>query len=81
MLKGMYMSNNNLIAVKNLWNISLHLHVKLYKCVFSIQNYRRLKQAVTNVRVKLQCFKSLTYNVNNTIGVDVVERINTKLRT
>jgi len=33
------------------------------------------------MRVTLQCFKSLTYNVNNTIGVDVVERINTKLQT
>jgi len=51
-------------------------------CVFfSIQNYKCLKQAVTNMRITLQCFKSLTYNVNNTIGVDVVERINTKLRT
>jgi len=33
------------------------------------------------MRITLQCFKSLTYNVNTTIGVDVVERINTKLRT
>ena len=33
------------------------------------------------MRVTLQCFRPLTYNVNNTIGVDVVETINTKLRT
>jgi len=31
--------------------------------------------------VALQYFKSLPYNVNSTIGVDVVERINAKLRT
>jgi len=74
------MISNNLIAVKNLWNIGLHK--SMIVCVFSIQNYRCLKQAVTNMRVTLQCFKSLTYNVNNTtIGVDVVERINTKLQT
>lgn len=47
----------------------------------SLQNYRHLKQAVTNMRVTLQSFKSLTYNVNKNISVDIVEGIHTKLRS
>jgi len=33
------------------------------------------------MRVTLQCFKSLTYNVDNTIGIEVVDGINTKLQS
>ena len=45
----------------------------------SLQNNRHLKQAVTNMRITLQSFKSLTYNVHKNISVDVVEGIHTKL--
>jgi len=47
--------------------------------VFFPQKSRHLKQMLTNMRVTLECFKTVTYNVDSNVSFDAMEGIHDKL--
>lgn len=49
--------------------------------VFFSQKSEHLKQMVTNMRVTLECFKTVTYNIDSNVSFDTLEGVQAKLST